>query len=349
MADRDIVHAVIRGSAINNDGAQKAGYTARGRPGAGHRRGDGGRPGEPGDDQLRGGPRHGHRSRRPDRDRGPHPGLPRRDRPPGLLRDRLGESEPRPPRPGGRHRLAHQDRAHAEAPGASAPRPLRATESEDRLRVEPVPAEYPLDGVDDGRSPAARGRQLPRLRRDERPPGARRAPGRAAGRAHAPGPALRGVGADGDGSRGGHAAVGPAPACPSRCEPGGRGVHAPRRPPPVRAPARRGGQRRSERRVGARVSRPSASSAFSRATEAVSSVPGPGRPVRRWPRASTRPSSAGTWTSAATFSGGPWAWTCGASSSRGRTAPRRRPASSPRPRSPSRSSSPWSTRWPVSG
>ncbi len=69
-----------------------------GRPGGGHRRGAGARRGEPGDDRLRRGARDGHADRRSDRGGGPDPGLPRRDAGASLLRARIAEDEPRPPR-----------------------------------------------------------------------------------------------------------------------------------------------------------------------------------------------------------------------------------------------------------
>ena len=77
LADGDTIHAVIRGSAINNDGAAKVGFTAPSVEGqaeviataqamAGV---------DAGDDRLRRGARHRHAARRSDRGRGAHPGL----------------------------------------------------------------------------------------------------------------------------------------------------------------------------------------------------------------------------------------------------------------------------------
>ena len=74
------IYAVIKGSAINNDGSGKVGYLAPSVDGqaaaiaealavAGV---------DPGHDRLRRSPRHRHRRRRSDRDRGADPGLPRR-------------------------------------------------------------------------------------------------------------------------------------------------------------------------------------------------------------------------------------------------------------------------------
>ena len=82
LADGDRIHAVIRGSAVNNDGSLKVGYTAPSVDGqaeviaaalavAGV---------DPDTIGLRRGPRHRHAPRRPDRGRGADPGLPRADR-----------------------------------------------------------------------------------------------------------------------------------------------------------------------------------------------------------------------------------------------------------------------------
>ena len=120
LADGDTVHAVILGSAINNDGSAKQGFTWPGVAGqvtvvrdalaaAGV---------EPGVRRLHRGPRHRHRPRRPDRGRGA----------PGDLRGSLrpvvggvGEAQHRPPRHRRRHgrtaqggpRPAYRDRAAA--------------------------------------------------------------------------------------------------------------------------------------------------------------------------------------------------------------------------------------------
>ena len=120
LADGDTVQAVIRGSAVNNDGSLKVGFTApsvngqadRDLPRAGRR----GR--RPGDRLLPGGARHRHRARRPDRAGGADEGVRRR---PGtrLVRDRLGEDQRRPPRPGGRGVRADQGGAVVASTGSS--------------------------------------------------------------------------------------------------------------------------------------------------------------------------------------------------------------------------------------
>ena len=71
LADRDTIHAVILGAAINNDGAGEGGlYGAeRRRPGRSHRDGAGARRRRSAHDRLRRGARNGHAARRSDRDR----------------------------------------------------------------------------------------------------------------------------------------------------------------------------------------------------------------------------------------------------------------------------------------
>ena len=81
LADGDQIYAVIKGTAVNNDGARKVGYLApvRRRPGGVRRRGARPSPtSSPATRQLRRVPRHRHADGRPDRDRRAHPGLPRR-------------------------------------------------------------------------------------------------------------------------------------------------------------------------------------------------------------------------------------------------------------------------------
>ena len=77
LADGDTIHAVIQGSAVNNDGVAKAGFTAPSVDGQADvmRRGAGRRRGRASDDRLRRGARHRHRARRPDRGRGADSGF----------------------------------------------------------------------------------------------------------------------------------------------------------------------------------------------------------------------------------------------------------------------------------
>ena len=124
LADGDTIHAVIKGSAINNDGSLKVGFTAPERRGAGggDRRGPGRGRRRPRHDRLRRGARHRHAAGRSDRDRGAHPGVPRSaHRPDRLLRARLGQDQHRPPGRRGRRRRADQDGAGARAPARSRP------------------------------------------------------------------------------------------------------------------------------------------------------------------------------------------------------------------------------------
>ena len=72
LADGDHIYAVIKGSAVNNDGADKVGYLAPSVDGQarGDRRGACGRRRRRRHDRLRRVPRHRHVPRRPDRGRG---------------------------------------------------------------------------------------------------------------------------------------------------------------------------------------------------------------------------------------------------------------------------------------
>ena len=108
LADGDTIHAVIRGSAINNDGAAKVGFTAPSVDGQAEVIAEAlvvaGVP--PGHHRLRRGPRHRHAARRPDRGRGADPGLPRRrpsapaSAPSARSRPTSATSTPRPASPG---------------------------------------------------------------------------------------------------------------------------------------------------------------------------------------------------------------------------------------------------------
>jgi hypothetical protein len=124
--------------------------TQRGGPGGRHRHGPGRRRRHARRNQLRGGPRHRHAARRPDRGRGPHPGLPARHGAHALLRARLGEVQSGPP--GDRRRRHRPDQdgpvpAHAHARAHPA---LPARKPQDRLRAYPLRGEHRaarLDGA----------------------------------------------------------------------------------------------------------------------------------------------------------------------------------------------------------
>ena len=175
LADGDTIHAVVRGTAINNDGAVKVGYTApsvegqaavvaRAQAVAGvdpatisyiEAHGTGTTLGDPIEiAALK--QAFGARSGR-------------------YLRDRHGEDQPGPPRRRRRGGQPHQDRARARTPRAAAEPELRHTEPEDRFRREPVLRERdaPAVGEDGGRRSAPGWRQFVRHRRHQRPCGAR--------------------------------------------------------------------------------------------------------------------------------------------------------------------------------
>ena len=71
------IYAVIKGSAVNNDGSLKARVhgAERDRPGGSDRRGVANAGSGARDDRLCGGARHRHQAGRPDRDRGADPGV----------------------------------------------------------------------------------------------------------------------------------------------------------------------------------------------------------------------------------------------------------------------------------
>ena len=108
LADGDPIRAVIRGSAVNNDGARKVGYTAP--SSEGQAKVDRARPGLGGRDRRRHFlcrvPRHRDAARRSDRGQRSHQGVSRDDGPQGILRDRHGEDEYRTSRHRGSGSLA---------------------------------------------------------------------------------------------------------------------------------------------------------------------------------------------------------------------------------------------------
>ncbi len=137
---------------------------------------------DPRDDQLRRGARHRHRARRPDRGRRAVHGVrPSDTDDAGVVRDRLGEVEHRPPQPGGRRRRRDQGGARARARDDPADDQLRAAEPGDRLRGHPVLRRHHADQVGHRRRAAPRGRELVRHRRHQRARrAARRRPSRRA-------------------------------------------------------------------------------------------------------------------------------------------------------------------------
>ena len=115
---------MIRGSAVNNDGAAKVGFTAPSaqRPGRRDRRGARRRRRRPRHDPVRRGARHRHAARRPDRDPRAHARPSARADTPGSCAARLGQVQHRPPGRGRRRRRPDQGRAGARAPVRSRPR-----------------------------------------------------------------------------------------------------------------------------------------------------------------------------------------------------------------------------------
>jgi acyl transferase domain-containing protein len=126
LADLDPILAVILGSAVNNDGPGRAGYTApRGRR----------RARDPG---LCRRPWQRHTAGRSRRGGGPDPRLPRRHRAPRLLRPGLDQGQRRPHRRRGGDGRPHQGDPGPRPPPHPAHPPLPAAQPRDRPRGEPV-------------------------------------------------------------------------------------------------------------------------------------------------------------------------------------------------------------------
>ena len=111
LADGDCIHAVIRGTAINNDGCRKAGYLAPSVSGQDEVRGRGFvcRSGGCGFDFLRGNARHRNSGGRPDRDYGSRQGVSPEYRKARILRGRITQEQRRAPRRCGRCGRPHQE------------------------------------------------------------------------------------------------------------------------------------------------------------------------------------------------------------------------------------------------
>jgi 3-oxoacyl-(acyl-carrier-protein) synthase len=121
-ADGDEIWAVVRGSAVNNDGAAKAGFTRAGhrRTGGGDRRGPGHGGHRPRNDRPGGSAWHRHAARRPHRGGGADASLAPVHRCRPALRAGLGEVESRPSRHGGGHCELPEGRPGAAPPRAAA-------------------------------------------------------------------------------------------------------------------------------------------------------------------------------------------------------------------------------------
>ena len=131
LADGDQIYAVIKGTAVNNDGAQKVGYLAPSVDGQAACIAEALAVADVDAEthQLRRVPRHRHADGRPDRDRRAHPGVPRRHRQDRLLPHRQRQDQHRPPRHRGRRRQPDQGGAGA-AP--------RRDPAEPQLRARPT-------------------------------------------------------------------------------------------------------------------------------------------------------------------------------------------------------------------
>ena len=237
LADGDTVHAVILGSAINNDGSAKVGLhgarasRARPRPSGEAHRAAGI---EPGTIALRRGPRHGHGAGRPHRGRGPDPGLPRRHRRNGLLRPRLDQDEHRPPRRRRRGRPGLIKTVLAlERPDHPAEPPLRAAPTRE-IDFEGSPFYVKPTAPGNGRrtAPPAGPGSAPSASAAPTPMRSWRRPRPVLGEppppARAPPDAVR---QDPVGPRDRHRATDRSPGGPSRASLGGRRLHPPGRPP----------------------------------------------------------------------------------------------------------------------
>ena len=123
IADRDTIHAVILGSAVNNDGQRKVGYLAPSVAGQAEVIAEAlGVAGvECGEHLLRRDPWHRHRGWRSARDQGPHPGFSRETDRKGFCAIGSAEDERRASRYGGRCRRTDQDGAGTHSIGNCLP------------------------------------------------------------------------------------------------------------------------------------------------------------------------------------------------------------------------------------
>ena len=145
----DRIYAVVKGSAVNNDGASKVGYTA---PSV-----DGQRNAilaaqamanvEPESISYVEAHGTGTPMGRPHRGAGTHLSIPRTKRSDRFLHYRFGKDEHRPRGHGGRHRWTHQDGPRASASPTAAIAELRPAESAARTRVQPVHSEHGAQGL----------------------------------------------------------------------------------------------------------------------------------------------------------------------------------------------------------
>ncbi len=183
IQDGDTIYAVIRGTAINNDGAGRVNFTAPGVAGQSAVITEAMAVADVDCRQHRhaGSPRHSDLDRRSDRGDRAHAGLSTTHRSAPVLRDRLAEVERRSPRCCGRRRGHHQGGPVAVSRADPPEHQLPPAEPADRLPVEPVLREHPAGRLETDRRASPRRRQLLRLRGDERPCRARGGPAAPAG------------------------------------------------------------------------------------------------------------------------------------------------------------------------
>ena len=174
--DGDRIHAVIRGSALNNDGSTKMTLRRpdRGRPGRRHRRGARDRRGRRFDDQLHRDARNRHAAGRPDRNRRSAASFRgfRGDPLRPVLR-RFGQVQHRPPGVGRRNREPDQSDSVPEASGNSGDAALHQPQPRIASRPWTFQGSQRIRPMGMGRCAARRG-QLVRCRWHQRARGAGR-------------------------------------------------------------------------------------------------------------------------------------------------------------------------------
>ena len=201
LADGDHVYAVIKGTAVNNDGGHESQLQCAQRDGTGP--GDGesheGRRDPARDRPVCRVPCHRHRRRRSPGDPGSDAGLCPARTARAVLCHRLRQDQHRAPGTGGRPGRTDQDRPRPPTRAHSPESPLRCPEPGDRLRSQPLPRQHRAEGVARRGWSAPRRRQLTRDRGHECLRGA----GRSAARPRVdsrppPGPPVHALGQNGD-------------------------------------------------------------------------------------------------------------------------------------------------------
>ena len=169
IAAGDTVYAVLLGAAVNNDGSNRASFTAPSPEGqaavisAAHAAAGI----DPRTRFLRRGSRHGDAAGRSDRNRRPHARFPPAYGRPRILRSRLAEEQRRAPRHRRRRGEPDQDFAVAASRGPAALDRIRQAQSADRLRQHAVLRAIQADALAARRISTARGGQLFWFRRHQ--------------------------------------------------------------------------------------------------------------------------------------------------------------------------------------